>query len=412
MSDDVLFENLRCRAAKSYWWPSVSVAVLAETVIPWPSTEERQRLSKIFRDSTEIVEKDVLGGLIEDLQQSWINQQHNFAPRNFNKLCVRDLNDAWKYMISNTRELLNALEGLEVSEKSHSPEDGESEPAALSSLPAPIAIARRQLKNEISPSRRVRASIELAQVTLELDAAILLSLLRQIDSSLVSDVWKKLSLSLKHGDISLALGHKRALAQEARRTLSSSQKNLTVDPPLRDFVVAACDVDSKAWNSIVGDILSFRNDNFGHGFQRPAAAEPPVADWLMQQVEALVRLVRYMEHYMLVYLESRSISRQQTECVLRSLVHDNPLFPRNAMVRSRGTVMDTYNEHEVYVHVAAPDEFLSLWPWVIFQPSSQGQEAIWLFDGTKSGAAVYKSVLVPGEFTTDKAAGMEVLKLL
>jgi hypothetical protein len=412
MSDDVLFENLRCRAAKSYWAPSVSAAVLAETLIPWPSMEERQRLSKIFHDSADIVEKDTLGGLIEDLQQLWIYQQDDFAPRNFNKVCVRNLSNVWGSMIDNTRELLESLEKLGVGEKLHQSRDREPESAALSSLPAPIAIARRQLANEINASRRIRASLELAQVILELDAAILLSLLRQIDSSQVSEVWKKLSLSLKHGDISLALGHKRTLAKEARRALSSSLKNMTIDPPLRDFVVAACNVKSKAWNSVVERILEFRNNNFGHGFQPLAAAEPRDADWLMQQVEALVCLVSYMESHMLVYFESRSISRQQTECVLRSLVHDNPLFPRNAMVRSRGTVMDRYNEHEVYVHVAAPDEFLSLWPWVIFQPSSQGQEAIWLFDGTKSGDAVYKSVLVPGECTTDKSAGIEVLKLL
>jgi hypothetical protein len=413
MGDDVLFENLRCRAAKSYWAPSVSTAVLAETLIPWPSKDERQRVAKVFSDSAAFVEKDELGGLIQELEDSWELRQRRFAPHNFNKVCARDVSDEWDYMIENARVLLTALEKLKVDKASRPPEDSESEPApAPPAPPAPIAIARRQLANEINPSRRIRASLDLAQVTMELDAAIMLSLLRQIDPSQVTDVWKKLSLSLKHGDVSLALGHKRTLAQAARRALSSSVKTMTIDPWLRDLVIAACKVDSKAWNSVVEDILKFRNDNFGHGFQLPAAAEPPVADWLMKQVEALVGLVRYMERYMLVYLESRSIGRQQTECIFRFLVHDNPLFPRHSLPRLRGTVMDTYNEHEVYVYVAAPDEFLSLWPWVIFQPSSQGQEAIWFFDGTKSGAAVYKSVLVPGACTTDKSAGLEVLKLL
>jgi len=168
----------------------------------------------------------------------------------------------------------------------------------------------------------------------------------------------------------------------------------------------------KARNSEAEDIVKYRNNDIGHGFQLDEFSEAAVADRLTQQVERFVPLVRYMQGLMLVYLESRSISREQTKCVWRLLMHDNPLFPRDPMVRSRGTVMDTYDEREVYVHIAAPDEFLSLWPWAIFKASERGHEAIWFFDGVKNGNAIYKSILAPNETIADNLAAMEILKLL
>ncbi|HEY8751007.1 MAG TPA: hypothetical protein VIM11_23685 [Tepidisphaeraceae bacterium] len=411
MSDDVLFENLRCRSAKSYWAPSVSAAVLGETLVPWPSETERKRLVKLFRDSAQLVEKGDAGELIQELKYSWESMEHNFAPHNFCKVGARDLGDAWTYMIEEARELLKSLEQLEVSGKPPAPRPGKPEaPPAQVYPPAPIAILRRELSNEQAPSRRIRAALELAQVTLELDAAILLSLLHRVNPSYVSDVWTK--VSSKPGNALLSLGHKKQLAQEARRALASAVGQGKIDRLLSQLATGACEIDLKTWNKLADEIVQFRNENIGHGFQSPPAVERSVSEALVPKVEKFVDLLIYLNTRMLVFLESRTISRTGTICALRMLVHDNPLFPRNELMRAKGTAIDGLDEKEVYLHYAEPDEFLSLWPWVLFRAGRTGREVPWFFDGTKSGAGVYKSVLAPGESFTDDAAGRAALSLM
>lgn len=416
LADQVLFDDIACRAAKSYYAPLVSPAVLGETLIPWPPEAERQRIFALFQKSVKAVDDGSIGSLAEELQRGWEGKERDFSAGSFSSVSVRDMRGVWRDMLDNARCLVAALEPLvpEPGNPPKGPKDSTSkDPSSRppSYPPAPIAIARRQLWNENTGSRRIRAALELAQVAMELDAAILLALLHRIDPSHVSAVLRK--VLVKPGPVRLTLGHKKDLVREARDALRCATKNGTTDAALAALISEACDVNLKTWKNLADYLVEIRNAKFGHGFQLPPAAEQSLSNDLVPKAEEFVNLLHYMNAHMLVFLESRTIARSGTTCVLRMLVHENPLFERNVFLRPKGTAIDGLNEQEVYLHYAEPDGFLSLWPWVLFAPGNGGSEAIWLFDGTKKNdTGVYKSALVPGDELPHEMAGRAALSLI
>jgi hypothetical protein len=210
----------------------------------------------------------------------------------------------------------------------------------------------------------------------------------------------------------MALGQKKKLAQEARRALSQQLKQAIADQPLARLAEQVCNIDLKAWNTLADTIVQFRNSNLGHGFQMPRAAERSLADNFVPQVERFVGLMAHLNRNMLVYADSRKMTKTATECVFRMLVHDNPIFPSNTFSRPKGSALDTLDEQEVYVWYSEPDGLLSLWPWVLFAPPGTNPDAVWFFDGTKAGTGIFKSMQVPGVSHSDAAAGAAVLKLM
>jgi hypothetical protein len=245
---------------------------------------------------------------------------------------------------------------------------------------------------------------------MELESAVMLSVLLRLDAQSVPMVWEK--LSLRTGDVMMSLGQKRLLAQEARSVLSCAMKQPAADPALVELAAKACEVDLELWNSLADEIVSFRNSHLGHGFQLPPALERSTADGFVPQAEKFVGLLPYLNRNMLVYLESRKMTKTATECVFRMLVHDNQIFPSNPICQPKGSRLDGLDEQEVYLNYAEPDGFLSLWPWVLFAPSGTTADAMWFFDGTKNGVGVFKSTLAPGAIHTDSLAGAQALKLI
>ena len=128
----------------------------------------------------------------------------------------------------------------------------------------------------------------------------------------------------------MALGHKKMRRQEARRLLSRKVKQPICDPALAQLAGRACHIDLTTWITLADDIVAFRNNNIGHGFQLPPALERSLANDFVPNVEKFVDLVSYLNRNMLVYLESRRMTKTGTECDFRMLVHENPIFPRNS----------------------------------------------------------------------------------
>jgi len=400
LADEILLENIRCRAAKSYWGPAVPPAVLAETLVPWPTNEERKRIVDLYRKSRDFVEGDIAGSLIQELHDRWDSNQHFFAAGNaFSRVIPRDLSDPEKYwpwagMVEDARSLLAALERMLPTRRSFS-------------VPAPIAIARKKLEIETNPGRRIRAALDLFRATLEFDAAIMLAILHKVGAISVEEAWRKVSEDGARQDLQMAEGHKRMLAQEARRALKQVPMQ-GIDPSLATLAADARGIDDKSWLELSEKIVRIRNEAYGHGRQVPASIEQVFAREFVNDVEAFVKQVPYLNQYQLIFLESREIRRDRTICQIRELVGDNGLFAPNQIERARGSQYDHFAEGEVYLGYSEPDGLLPLWPWVLFQPDKAGPEVIWLFDGTKGNDAVFKSVQSPGEMKKDSEAGTEI----
>lgn len=410
LADPVIRTNIRCRAAKSYKHPSVAAWVLADTLVPWPEAAQRRiTLERIAVGQKLLFAQGGVKDRLEDLAGELEGVADLHEDADAATMSPRVAEKVWDELAGGLR-MLTAELGV-VAPQGVAPQADDSNPQSPDDPefpPAPIAYIRRLL-DHAPESERERHAMDLLEVTLKLDCAILLALLRDADPAGVGDVWRKVNGT--RPKVAPTLGKWAELQRLARKALRqhTDKDGRSSMANLRRTAAMVAHVDKP-----VSDAVEVRNDLAhtygGHG---PATRSALVAR-LITLVREVDQRMMYLRSHLLIHLESRSVRKSGVELTLLNLVNDHPAFARQTLTRARGLEWERVDEGEVYLFYAEPDRLLALWPWMTVAPDSAGRPVVWLVDGIRNdGRVTYKSPYdAGGEHAADPSEAAQVRVLL